>query len=348
MLYQAVFRYMCKTADKPDERIFTQETTDPQMYEIELTDTSPAFTKSYLEAFGQPLPEDETKAAVQDRLSTGWLAWGKKLEVSRMTGWNEFVHCVDDSDKPGIERIRPLIESADFWKKVSCHLPRFTRDIRADYQTTDFWSQEETRTHLSATHIDLVVASVQLYPNAFDLIRPIVDEMLAEMERTNDFDRHKTRAMWEVISGLVRGSDDWSGKDRKAFWDWLAPKLPELFNNIRHDTTGCWDIAMEFILHDRDPRRYPALMDFIIKTAKSADFAGGSSFGCKSRTFLMHHERAADKSSDTPSPAHPVLRSMPTVEVYALGRRVCHAVPLGRRLPVRRGQGAGLGSAQRH
>lgn len=98
------------------------------------------------------------------------------------------------------------------------------------------------------------------------------------MAASNDFDRHKTRAMYEFIAGLVRGSEDWSGKDRQSLWSWLAPKLPELFGAIRHDTTKCWDIAIEYILHERDPRRYPELMDFIITTAKNADFASGSSF----------------------------------------------------------------------
>lgn len=126
-----------------------------------------------------------------------------------------------------------------------------------------------------------MVASTQLFPQVFDLIRPIVDQYLKIMADSADYDRHKTRAMYEFIAGLVRGSEDWSGKNRKAFWEWLAPKLPELFANIRHDTTKCWDIALEFILHERDPRRYPELIDFVMKTAKSADFANGSSFDCE-------------------------------------------------------------------
>lgn len=153
-------------------------------------------------------------------------------------------------------------------------------------QTADFWAQEEARNHPSATHIDLVVSSAQTFPQIFGYIRAIVDKLLADMAATNDYDRHKTRAMYEFIAGLVRGSEDWAGKDRSALWAWLAPKLPELFGAIRHDTTKCWDIAIEYILHERDPRRYPELMDFIITTAKNADFASGSSFDRESLYFL--------------------------------------------------------------
>lgn len=119
ILYQAVFRYMCKIADRPDERIFTQETSDPFSSEIVLTDMSPAFTESYLQSFRQPLPEDQTQATLQDRLSTGWLAWGKKLEVCRLTGLDEHDFFVDKDCQPGIEQVRPVVESQAFWQTVS-------------------------------------------------------------------------------------------------------------------------------------------------------------------------------------------------------------------------------------
>lgn len=109
---------MCKIADRPEERIFIQETSDPFTSEIELGDTSPEFTQRYLESFRDPLPEDQSKAALQDRLSTGWLAWGKTMEVSRMTGWDEYEFFVDDDCKPGVEQIKPIIESQEFWQTV--------------------------------------------------------------------------------------------------------------------------------------------------------------------------------------------------------------------------------------
>lgn len=60
---------------------------------------------------------------------------------------------------------------------------------------------------------------------------------MAEMDESKVYDRHKMRAVFEFVSGLLRGTEEWPGKDRKVFWDWLTPKLPDLFGNIRHDTT---------------------------------------------------------------------------------------------------------------
>ena len=122
ILYLAVFRYMCKIANDLDadseEQIFTQETSDPYSSKIELSDTSPAFTESYLQSFRQPLPEDHSKAVLQDRLDTGWLAWGKTMEVSRMTGWEEYEFYVDKACRPGIDEIAAVVESQEFWQTV--------------------------------------------------------------------------------------------------------------------------------------------------------------------------------------------------------------------------------------
>jgi len=71
----------------------------------------------------------------------------------------------------------------------------------------------------------------------FEGTRPIIESYLEEMETTKVYDRHHMRALWEFLAGLLRGSEEWSGMDLAEFWDWLTPKLPELFGNIRHDTT---------------------------------------------------------------------------------------------------------------
>lgn len=116
---------MCKlkntTGADSEEQIFTQETSDPFLTEIELTDTSPAFTESYLQSFRQPLPEDQSEAQLQDRLSTGWLTWGKTMEVSRMTGWDEHEVYIDKDCKSGIKRIEPVVDSPEFWQTVSSY-----------------------------------------------------------------------------------------------------------------------------------------------------------------------------------------------------------------------------------
>ena len=259
LLFTITLRSFCAGSE---ERIFLEEPDDPWSSEIELKDTSPEFTAKYLTSFREPLPEDVTTVQLQDRLDTGWLAWGKTMEVCRMSGWDEKSFTLDPPCEPAAEVLRGILTQAGWWQNLADH-----------------WAREDQRNYPSAGHIDFIVSSSQLFGKPiFDYLQPIIEAFLVEMDKTKVYDRHKTRAMWEFISGIVRGSEDWPGKDRTVVWEWFSSKLPELFNNIRHDTTKCWDISIEYILNERDPRRNKPLIDFCMDTALNADFNGGSAF----------------------------------------------------------------------
>lgn len=225
-------RSLCQGSE---ELLFLEEPIDEYSKEIPLEDTSPKFTKRYLTSFRET-PEDESKVVLQDRQQSGWLAWGHTLEVARFTGWDEPLFPVEEASLPGKEMIGKFINEESWWKRVSL-LSILHVDILMVAQLASLWAQENERNYPSATHIDFILALSQLYgPFVFRSIRPIVEGYLAEMESTKVYDRHKTRAMWEFLAGVLRGSMEWSGKDRKDFWDWFTPRLPELHGNIRHDT----------------------------------------------------------------------------------------------------------------
>ncbi|WOO84927.1 Autophagy-related protein 22 [Vanrija pseudolonga] len=265
MLFQATVRTF---SQESLERLFLQEPLDPFSRTLDLTkEVGPGFTEKYLASFR----EDPSDASVlQDRVDTGWLAWGRTMEVSRFSGWDEDVFSLEPACKPAVDLVIQSINDPAWWKQLAA-----------------YWSQEETRNYPSANHIDLILALCQVVGRpVLDQIRPLVDSMLADMETKKVYDRHVTRAMWEFLAGLLRGTWEWSGKDRKAFWDWFAPLLPDLFRNIRQDTIKCWDISVEYCLHEQDPRRYKPLLDFMLDTALGADFEGGSAFNLSRRVQL--------------------------------------------------------------
>jgi proteasome activator subunit 4 len=119
MLYTVVMRYLCLTVDKPEERLFLQEPSDPFTKTIELTDTSDAFLQSYFQSFKEPPPTDGSQAMMQDRSDTGWLVWGKTMEVSRMTGPDEDAFCMDETSTEGVAVIREVMTAPTFWQTVS-------------------------------------------------------------------------------------------------------------------------------------------------------------------------------------------------------------------------------------
>ena len=256
VLFLVALRSFCNGAD---EKIFLEEPDDPLTTEITI-DPSGDFTARYLAAF-----RSDSTEQLQDRLDTGWLAWGKTMEVSRLTGWDEETFTVESGSKGAVEVFQSVMGGDKWWQGIADH-----------------WAREDQRNYPSAGHIDFVLSVAQLFgKSVFDAIRPIVEAFLSEMEGTKVYDRHKTRAMWEFIAGLIRGSEEWPGRDRKELLDWFAVKLPELFGNIRHDTVKCWDISIEYMLNERDPRRNKTLVDFCMNVALGADFNSGSAFDRK-------------------------------------------------------------------
>ncbi|ORY33092.1 putative membrane protein [Naematelia encephala] len=268
LLFQIVMRSLCLG---DEARLFLEEPVDTFTTKIKLEDTSEAFTHSYLEAFRQPLPADESTATLQDCLDSGWLAWGREMEVTRLTAWEENAWTVDEGCQPAVKLFGNLVGQREWWQSIADH-----------------WAREDTRNYPSATHIDFVLAIVQLYGKpVLDVIAPIMEGYLSEMDSTKVYDRHKMRALCEFLAGLLRGTTEWSGKLRAEFWEWLTPKLPEIFGNIRHDTTKCWDISIEYVLNEQDPRRFKPLIDFCVNTALGADFNSGSAFDLARRVQLI-------------------------------------------------------------
>lgn len=147
----------------------------------------------------------------------------------------------------------------------SCFLDVLFHDTSADpYQTpVSFLSQ----TYLSGDSISFIKSLCQIYGNLpFKLVRARLDVMLADP----DYSRHKQRAFAEVLSGLVRGSKHWPGKDRKEFWEWLTPSvdpslyvsiwcrltdpllllvcsvLPKIHQAVKPDTLALWAMFFDF------------------------------------------------------------------------------------------------------
>lgn len=99
--------------------LFIEEAMDPLGSTIPLTDTSPAFTQNYLASFREDLPEDPSTVPLQDRLDTGWLVWGREMEVSRMPGWDEVALEMEEGCKSGIALIEEALKGEKFWRTVS-------------------------------------------------------------------------------------------------------------------------------------------------------------------------------------------------------------------------------------
>ena len=115
MLFHVALRSLCEGSE---ERLFLQEPIDTFASEIELSDKSIDFTKRYLASFRADTLEDESRAVLQDRLDTGWLVWGTKMEVTRLPAWDEQAWKIDPTCQPGIQIFQVAISTPGWWQQV--------------------------------------------------------------------------------------------------------------------------------------------------------------------------------------------------------------------------------------
>lgn len=258
VLFQATMRTFCQGDYR---RLLEQNPVDPFVSTVDLTTITdgPGYFKEYIASF---LEEPSEESVLHDRPGTGWLCWGKEMEVSRFSKWDEQIWHLEPACQPAMEAVITAVADPEWWKKLS-----------------DFWSQEETRNYPSSAHIDFILMLCQVVGRpVLDQIKPLVESIMADMDEKKVYDRHVYRAMWEFLSGLLRGTWEWPGRDRKDFWDWFTPLLPELLRMVRSDTVKVWDTSLEYVLNEQDPRRYKPLVDFMLDSARTADFHADSAF----------------------------------------------------------------------
>lgn len=88
------------------------------MREVPISNPDADFTEKYLASFREPLPEDVSQVMLQDKLQTGWLAWGKKIDVYRFTGWDEEAWTIDTTSKDGLAIFEQVVSAEGWWQKV--------------------------------------------------------------------------------------------------------------------------------------------------------------------------------------------------------------------------------------
>jgi proteasome activator subunit 4 len=120
-MFHIALRSLC---DGDDKRLFLQEPIDPFASTIPLTDTTATFTRQYLDAFRSDVTEETV--ILQDRLETGWLVWGKEMETSRLSGWDEQAWKIDERCRPGLDLIQSIMQQDGWWQQVSVTMNKLT------------------------------------------------------------------------------------------------------------------------------------------------------------------------------------------------------------------------------
>ncbi|KAH9964279.1 hypothetical protein BC827DRAFT_1190239 [Russula dissimulans] len=165
------------------------------------------------------------------------------------------------------------------WEPASLMVLKTINEVVAQAEYFDklmvLWGQESSRN----------VASPDLRTDNVAFIKTIakmsqgagLENILNSAEKLLwDADRFKQRAGAEVVAGVTRGAKNWPKQRSDQLWSWVISRLGRIYANIKPDTIGFWEATINAFLEGRDPRRVPALSEWVLSLP--LDFHGDSAF----------------------------------------------------------------------
>ncbi|PWN54156.1 hypothetical protein IE53DRAFT_24314 [Violaceomyces palustris] len=242
VLYFLKLRTLCGS----DEDLLLGNTRSPLKRTEKLPSPVPKeWTQSYLEGFAEPISKD-TK--LRDKSSQGWLVWGDEESYYEVPPESEDIFKWDPTSRFALDAIRDTISCKEWWDNFFRHL-----------------SQEKDRDYIAADTTNLIKSLFQVFgASLLDFIKPSVESFIGER------DRHKHRAAAEMIGGLYRGSKHWPTLQQDALWAWLGSLLPKIFKECTPDSQPAWQMCVEYMLQNRDPRRAAPLVRYVVNAAKES------------------------------------------------------------------------------
>lgn len=158
-----------------------------------------------------------------------------------------------------------------------------TLDAIARVVNTDAWWQafvrhmslEMERDYMAADTTTLVKSLFQMLgttPLAY--AKPCIEQLVS------DRDRHKHRAAAELSGGIVRGAKHWAPDVAQVtLHAWLESWLPRVMCDCTLDSQPAWQMWVEYVFQQRDPRRLHALLSFLWDYSQDALSAEGQHRG---------------------------------------------------------------------
>ncbi|GAA5988215.1 hypothetical protein JCM11641_001615, partial [Rhodosporidiobolus odoratus] len=253
------------TSEGSDRNLLLQQSVNPLRRKIELPRPLPAnFTDKFIASSSEPLASDAEINGYVDKSGTGWLVWGDVVEYYAVPPEDGSVFDWDTTSEQALQQLREVIIQPGWWDTFIQHL-----------------SMEKSVDYLAADICMLVKSIFQIFEDApFEFVLPAAEALLEDSR-----DRHKQRAAGELIGGIVRGSKHWSLSKQKKLWDWLSPKLPELFQSMTVESQVSIEMLCEYILNARDPRRNQPLIEYI--TSLSIDDESSEAFNVSKQQDLV-------------------------------------------------------------
>ncbi|KAH9982676.1 hypothetical protein BGW80DRAFT_1433981 [Lactifluus volemus] len=256
-------------AHGPIDLVFEQN-NNPLKQSMAIREPSHDFTREFL------LNSNIFLKVLGVNVDSGWLAWKHSIStyacphVSKpsLTPWNS-------ESQEAVSVVRDAAKDTSFWKNLSVH-----------------FSSETHSEVVSSDNVALIKSIVQLLEDEpFTPLQTLIEELIENP------DQNKQRGAAEFLGGLLNGVKHWPMQSQRDLWDWAMPLLKATFGGrIKTDTLPIWMSFLEYIFYRRDPRRYQALINYLVQEFYSTDYNGESSLNavkalCFFRAFYEEQNR---------------------------------------------------------
>jgi len=178
----------------------------------------------------------------------GWLCWPETFKVYKQkTEDNDQYPYYDPTSKEVLDYILQEFSKTEYWKQLFSYM-----------------SMETSKTNteaFSTSNIKFYKYIFQLFEDRFfyTCIQPILNEYCLNFQ-----EKHQQRVAAEVISGLIRGSRNWSTAKLDKLWEWLKPTLKNVLQNVIQESVDNWISSIQYACVNRDARRFRPIINIIL------------------------------------------------------------------------------------
>jgi proteasome activator subunit 4 len=218
-------------------------------------------------AYLSRVPSIKDEAFYVDKQISGFLVWAPETKAYTPIPAGDPPITWESSSKSVFEAIGEVVAQPEYFEKLMA-----------------LWGQESSRNvtspELRTDNVAFIKTIAKMSQGAgFENILNSAVQLLW------DTDRFKQRAGAEMLAGVTRGAKNWPKQHFDQLWSWIISRLDRIYTIIKPDTIGFWEATFTALLEGRDPRRVPALSDWILSLP--VDFYGDSAFATiKSLTIL--------------------------------------------------------------
>jgi proteasome activator subunit 4 len=115
VLHFVKLRTLC---EHDDELLLLELPRNPLKVTVPIDPAKPGFTADYLATFRQPIAVEDSTTFLQDKTTSGWLAWDKQLHGYRQAGWEEQPFDWDPSSAEAVTVMAKFVRDPEWWKKL--------------------------------------------------------------------------------------------------------------------------------------------------------------------------------------------------------------------------------------